>query len=225
MQNTWVVVPAYNEEKKLTEVIREVFKYAANVVVIDDGSGDQTYDVAQATGAWVLRHRINRGQGASLATGIEFALRRGAEVIITFDSDGQMSAAEIPKMVEPIEAGEVEVVLGSRFVEKTVHNMPWLRRLIVKGGIWFTRVLSRIDITDTHNGFRALSRSAASQIEIRQDRMAHASEILDQISKKKIKFVERPVTVTYTDYSMSRDNNSNLNAIYIAARMIFSKLF
>ena len=215
--NTWVVIPAYNEETKLAEVIRGVFEYAANVVVIDDGSRDQTYDVARATGAWVLRHRINRGQGAALATGIEFALRRGAEVIVTFDSDGQMSAAEIPKMVEPIEASEAEVVLGSRFVEKTVHNMPWLRRLVVKGGIWFTRVLSRIDIT--------LSRSAASQIEIRQDRMAHASEILDQISKKKIKFVERPVTVTYTDYSMSRDNNSNLNAIYIAARMIFSKLF
>ena len=225
MKNIWIVIPAYNEETKLAEVVQGVFEYATNVVVIDDGSQDRTHEVAKRSGAWVLRHRINRGQGAALATGIEFALRRGAEVIVTFDSDGQMSAADIPKMIKPIADGEAEAVLGSRFVEKTVHNMPLLRCLVVKGGIWFTRVLSRIDITDTHNGFRALSRSAASQIEIRQDRMVHASEILDQISKKKIKFVERPVTVTYTDYSMSRDNNSNLNAIYIAARMIFSKLF
>ena len=89
----------------------------------------------------------------------------------------------------------------------------------------FTRVLSSIDVTDTHNGFRALSREAARQIEINQDRMAHGSEFLDQISKKKIKFVERPVTITYTDYSMGRANNSNLNAVKIAARMIASKLF
>jgi len=224
MINTWVIIPAYNEEKKISEVIRGVFEYVPNVVVIDDGSQDQTYAVAKQSGAWVLRHRINRGQGAALATGIEFALRQGAEVIVTFDSDGQMSAADIPKMIEPIESGQAEAVLGSRFVNETVHNMPRLRRLVVKGGLLFTRVLSRIDVTDTHNGFRALSRKAAEQIQIREDKMAHASEILDQISKKRIKFVEVPVTIHYTDYSKA-NGQSNFNAIKIAARMILSKLF
>lgn len=225
MSNVWVVIPAYNEEQKLGEVLRRVLEFVPNVVVVDDGSRDKTFEVAHRAGVHALRHRINRGQGAALATGIEFALRRGADIIVTFDSDGQMQASDIPMMIEPIESGEVEAVLGSRFVEKTVRNMPKLREIIVRGGILFTRILSRINVTDTHNGFRALSRNAAEQIKIEQDKMAHASEILDQISKKKIKFVERPVTITYTDYSMSRDNNSNLNAIRIAARMIFSKLF
>jgi len=223
--NTWVVIPAYNEGEKLAEVLRGVLEYVPNVVVIDDGSADETYEIAKRTGVTVLRHRINRGQGAALATGIEFALRSGAEAIVTFDSDGQMAASDIPMMLEPIEKGEAEAVLGSRFVKDTVHNMPTLRKMIVKAGILFTQVLSSIDVTDTHNGFRALSRKAAKQIKINQDRMAHASEILDQISKQKIKFVERPVTITYTDYSMGRNNNSNLNAVKIAARMIASKLF
>jgi len=223
MINTWIVIPAYNEEKKISEVVRGVFEYVPNVVVIDDGSQDQTYTVAKQSSAWVLRHRINRGQGAALATGIEFALRRGADVIVTFDSDGQHAAEEISKMIEPIMIGRAEVVLGSRFLGGS-SNMPKLRELILRGGIVFTRILSRIKVTDTHNGFRAFSRSAASQINIREDRMAHASEILDQISKKKIKFVECPVTITYTDYSQA-NGQSNLNAIKIAARMIFSKLF
>lgn len=219
----WIVIPAYNEGSKLAEVLRGVSGYADEVVVIDDGSGDNTGEVARAEGVHVLTHRLNRGQGAALATGIEYALRNGARVVVTFDSDGQHSAGDIPKMIEPIESGEAEAVLGSRFLKNT-HNTPTVRKYVLKAGLIFTRILSRIDVTDTHNGFRALSRSAAEKIEIKQDRMAHGSEILDQIAKKKIKFVERPVTITYTDYSRAKGQD-NLNAIRIAARMIFSKLF
>jgi len=220
---TWIVIPAYNEGPKLAEVIRGVRGYADELVVIDDGSVDNTGEIAQAEGVYVLTHRINRGQGAALATGIEFALRNGANAIVTFDSDGQHSAEDVPKMIAPITSGEAEAVLGSRFLKNT-HNTPTVRKYVLKAGLLFTRILSRIKVTDTHNGFRALSRKAAEQIEIRQDRMAHGSEILDQISKKKIKFVERPVTITYTDYSRAKGQD-NLNAIRIAARMIFSKLF
>ncbi len=222
--NTWIVIPAYNEESKLAEVLCGVRKYVSNIVVVDDGSSDRSYDVARDEGVLVLRHPINRGQGAALATGIEFALRQGAEAIITFDSDGQHAAEDIPKMIEPIKNGRAEAVLGSRFVENTVHNMPALRRLILKGGILFTRVISNIDVSDTHNGFRVLSREAAQRIEINQDRMAHGSEILDQISKKRIRFVEVPVTIRYSDYSKAKGQD-NLNAIKIAARMILSKIF
>ena len=221
--NTWVIIPAYNEEGKISEVVRGVFEYVPNVVVIDDGSQDQTFDMARKSGAWVLRHRINRGQGAALATGIEFALRQGAEVIVTFDSDGQHAAEEISKMTEPIVTGQADVVLGSRFLEKK-SDIPKLREMILRAGILFTRILSRIKVTDTHNGFRALSRKAAEQLQIHEDKMAHASEILDQISKKKIKFVEVPVTIHYTDYSKA-NGQSNFNAVKIAARMILSKLF
>ncbi len=222
--NTWVVIPAYNEEAKLAEVLREVLDYVPNVVVIDDGSTDRTYDVARYCGVHVLQHKINRGQGAALATGIEYALRNGADAIVTFDSDGQHAAEEIEMMLEPLMIGEAEVVLGSRFLKNTHKNMPKLRQIIIKGGIIFTKILSQINITDTHNGFRVLSRKAAEEIGINQDRMAHASEILDQITKNKLKYVERPVTITYTDYSKA-GGQGNLNAIKIAARMIFSKLF
>lgn len=195
-----------------------------NVVVIDDGSRDNTFEVARGCNVHVLKHKINRGQGAALATGIEYALRQGAEEVVTFDSDGQHAADEIEMMLEPLMTGEADVVLGSRFLKNTHKNMPKLRQIIIRGGIVFTKMLSQINVTDTHNGFRALSKKAAEEIEIHQDRMAHASEILDQITKKNLKYVERPVTITYTDYSKA-GGQGNLNAVKIAARMIFSKLF
>jgi len=222
--NTWVVIPAYNEGAKLAEVLRGVLEYVPNVVVVDDGSRDNTFEVARGCDVHVLQHKINRGQGAALATGIEYALRNGAEAIVTFDSDGQHAADEIEMMLEPLMTGEAEVVLGSRFLENTHKNMPKLRQIIIKGGIVFTKMLSRINVTDTHNGFRALSDRAAREIEINQDRMAHASEILDQVTKKNLRYVERPVTITYTEYSKA-GGQGNLNAIKIAARMILAKLF
>lgn len=218
----WVVIAAYNEESMIGSVVEGVKPYTPHVVVVDDCSRDGTFGAARESGAQVLRHPINRGQGAALRTGIDYALLQGADVIVTFDADGQMVAAEIPAMVAPICAGTAEIVLGSRFLGKA-DNLSQVRRLTLRGGILFTRLFSGINLTDTHNGFRALSRKAASLMKIKEDRMAHASEILHEVARLKLAYCEVPVTVRYTAYSMAR-GQSSLNALRIAGRMIFSML-
>lgn len=219
----FVVIPAYNEAQKIADVVLSVKEIIPNVIVVDDASGDQTAETAEKAGADVLDHMINRGQGAALKTGIDYAVIRGADIIVTFDADGQHKAEEIMRLVEPVAKGEVDVVLGSRFLSNLPQNMPFTRSLILKGGIMFTRFFSRINITDTHNGFRALSRNAAQTIRIRQDRMAHASEILDEIAYHKLKFCEVPVTISYSKYSL-RKGQSSLNSIKIVFKFMLGKI-
>ncbi len=214
--NVFIVIPAYNEEKIIAETVREVKKYYLNAIVVDDGSADKTAEAAETAGATMLRHIINRGQGAALRTGINYAVSRGAEIIVTYDADGQFEVAEIDKICEPVMNGECDVVLGSRFLFSSViaspeqsggrgnpikNRIPFLKKLILAPAIFFTRVLSGLNLSDTHNGFRAMSREAAEKINIRQDRMAHSSEIIHEIARLKLRFKEIPVTVKYTEYS------------------------
>ena len=222
-KNIWVVIAAYNEEKMIAKVLAGVLPYVPNIVVVDDCSRDKTSKVAEAAGAHVVRHPINRGQGAALQTGMDFAYRHGADIVVHFDADGQHQANEIESVIAPILSGDVDVVLGSRFLG-SVENIAAVRRIVLRLGILFTWFLSGIRLTDTHNGFRALSRSAVERIRITEDRFEHASEILHEISRQGIKYREVPVTIHYTDYSLSRANQGSLDSIKIATRMIVSKL-
>lgn len=218
----WIVVPAYNEGKRIGDTLRPLIQHGyRNVVVVDDGSRDNTREAAMHAGAWVARHVINCGQGAALQTGIDFALRHGAKVIVTFDADGQHSYDEIPNVIAPVEAGEADVALGSRFLGKTI-DMPKMRKWVLKAGILFTRVVSRIKVTDVHNGFRAFSRDAAQRIRITQNRMAHASEILDQIRNAGLRFKEVPVTIRYSAETMAK-GQSSWNAVRIAFQLLLGR--
>ena len=218
----WLVIAAYNEESRIGTTLTEIAKLYPNIAVVDDGSRDATAEVAQQTGVWVLRHPINRGQGAALQTGIDFALKNGAEIIVTFDGDGQHDAADIPAMIAPIQRDEADIALGSRFLGSTI-NMPSSRRIVLKLGVLFTRVVSQIRVTDTHNGFRALSRKAASAIRIYQDRMAHASEILDEVRRLGLRYVEVPVTIRYSEGSMAK-GQSSWNALRIVWQFLIGKV-
>jgi glycosyltransferase involved in cell wall biosynthesis len=218
----WIVIAAYNEGKRLAATLDGVLPLYRNVVVVDDGSRDDTYDVALGKGVWALRHVINLGQGAALQTGIDFALRQGAEVIVTFDADGQHAADEIERLIAPVRSGEADAALGSRFLGKSV-GMPWTRRLVLKAGVLFTRVFSLIKVSDAHNGFRALSRKAAEQIRITQNRMAHASEILDRIREHRLRFVEVPVTIHYTAETMAK-GQSSWNAVKIVGELLLGRM-
>lgn len=204
----YFVIPAYNEARCVGGVIRRVLTRFPHVIVVDDGSSDGTADEARAAGAVVLVHVLNRGQGAALKTGIDFALGAGADIIVTFDSDGQHRLEDVEALIEPVRSGQYDVALGSRFLN-TETQIPPMRRLTLKLGVLFTRVVSQIKVTDTHNGLRALSRKAAEQIQIRQDRMAHASEILDEISRLKLRFREVPTRILYTDYSKAKGQRSS----------------
>jgi len=212
-ESTFVVIPAFNEERAIGDVVRELTASWPHVVVVDDGSSDRTGEEAFRSGATVLRHAVNRGQGAALQTGLTFALRRGAGIVVTFDSDGQHRADDVATLVAPIAARRAEVVLGSRFLG-TAEKMPPLRRILLRAAVVFTRITSGVRLTDTHNGLRAFTRAAASQIEIRLDRMAHASEIIDEIARRGIPFIEVPVHVRYTDYSKEK-GQSGLGAVRV----------
>ena len=205
--DVFVVIPGYNEAGCLADVAAEVRALYPNVVVVDDGSTDDTFDVAKRNATHALRHLINRGQGAALQTGIEFALARGAGIIVTFDADGQHRPEDIQALVEPIHRGECDVTLGSRFLGHEV-SMPRSRRWLLRLGVWFTRIVNRVQLTDTHNGLRGFSRRAALQINLTLDRMAHASEILDQIRRSGMPYQEVPVQVRYTDYSLRKGQSA-----------------
>jgi len=205
-QNVWVVIPAYNEEETLGDVLSDLAKHEYNVVVIDDGSTDATAEIVLQYSVVLLRHLINLGQGAALQTGIDFILQyKNALAIVTFDADGQHCPSDIENLLEPLINDHADVTLGTRFGQGSKpENLPTIRRMILKLAVIFTRITTGLKVSDTHNGLRAFSISAAQKIEINQNRMAHASELLSQISKQKMRYVEVPVRVKYTEYSKKK---------------------
>jgi polyprenyl-phospho-N-acetylgalactosaminyl synthase len=216
------VLAAYNEAQVISEVVTALCREGVQVVVVDDGSRDGTAREARRVGARVLRHPINRGQGAALQTGIEYALSIGAEVVVTFDADGQHDPADLHHLVTPVVSGECDIALGSRFLDDRSRIAP-TRRMVLKLGVLFTRLISRVRVSDTHNGLRAFSRRAARDLTISMDGMAHASEIIDQIRVHGWRFREVPVSVRYTPYSVAKGQRSS-NAVRIAHEMLAEKL-
>ncbi len=217
------VIPAYHEEERVFDAVKDAAAYVDAVVVIDDCSSDRTTEEARRAGAYVLQHVLNRGQGAALQTGMDFALQvLQAEVIVHFDADGQMQGNEIPKMIQPILDEEADVTLGSRFLGQ-VKNMPLMRRLVIKAAILFTYLVSGLWLSDTHNGFRALSAKAARAIHLTEDRMAHASEMLDLIATKRLKYKEIPVTIRYSAATLAKGQKSS--AMFQVAKDVISGKF
>lgn len=202
-ERVWVVVPAYNEGPVVAATVSGLMRHFPNVIVVDDCSSDATGTLALEAGAHVLRHPVNLGQGAALATGITYALRHGAEAIVTFDADGQHSAVDAATMVRRLDEAGVDVVLGSRFLG-IAEGISAGRRRLLRLAVFFTRITTGLVLTDAHNGLRVFSRHAAETIRIRQNRMAHASEILEQIAVHRLSLVEAPCSVVYTDYSRAK---------------------
>lgn len=222
-KETYVVIPAYNEARCIAQVAREVRAEFPNVVVVDDGSGDETYNEAKRAATFALRHVVNRGQGAALQTGISFALRHGARYVVTFDADGQHDPHDIAALLAPITAGECDVTLGSRFMGQHRHTMPFTRQLLLRLAVVFTRVVSGMRLTDTHNGLRAFSRRAAGAMDITLDGMAHASELLDQIKRAGLAYREVPVRIRYSDYSLAKGQTTG-GAFRILVHYLFGRL-
>lgn len=220
---TWVVIPAHNESGRIAAVLADLRRVGiGNIVVVDDGSGDDTARQAATQNVWVLQHIVNRGQGAALQTGIDFALSKKAEIIVTFDADGQHLATDIPTLLKPIELGNVQVVLGSRFLGQAI-GVPALRKWILRVAVWGTRLTTRLPLTDTHNGLRAMTAAAAAKLRLSEDGMAHASEILSKLARSGLRWQEEPVTIRYTQQSLDKGQR-NRAAFQIAFRMFVAKL-
>ena len=223
-QDTYVVIPAFNEETTITEVIKDLQAHRfRNIIVVDDHSKDATFNVAETAGAEALHHVANRGQGAALKTGIDYALHCGAEHIVTFDADGQHQAKDLQNMLSHLKENTHDIIVGSRFLEGSKSNIPMFRKVILKGGLVFLYVMYGLTLTDAQNGLRVMNAHAAKHIEIKEDRMEHATEILHEIKKKELRFKEAPVEIKYTDYSKTK-GQSSWNSLKIAFNLLMRKL-
>lgn len=221
--DTWIVIPAYNEARRIGGVLAVLSQCADwRIVVVDDASRDDTYKVACESGAYGLHHRVNLGQGAALQTGITFALARGAQYVITFDADGQHDPADIPKLLSALVEQQADFALGSRFLGAAV-GMPWLRRLTLKAAVMFTRLQCGAVLTDAHNGIRAMTRRGATRLLITMNRMEHASQVIEQIVASELKYVEVPVTIHYTADTLAKGQSSTA-AIRMGTRLLLRRL-
>ncbi|MDQ6679322.1 MAG: glycosyltransferase family 2 protein [Acidobacteriota bacterium] len=223
-QDVFVVIPAYNEGEVLRRTVLGVLPLGYQVVVVDDGSAVPALSMLADLPIYYVQHLSNLGQGAALQTGMQAALLRGAEIVVHFDADGQHPSRLIERLIAPIRSGKCEVVLGSRFLDPEDRRLvPRKKRLLLKAGVLVSWMFTRVWLTDTHNGFRALSRKAASQIQLRENGFAHATEILDLIHKANLSYGEVPATIRYTDYSMAKGQNM-FNSINIVIDLILRKL-
>jgi len=221
-KNVWIIVPAHNEQENIFGVIKSLQELTSNIVVVNDASTDRTCDIVKVLGVYLLDHLVNRGQGAALQTGTDFALSKGSKIIVHFDADGQMLAKDIYRIITPIIDLEAEIVFGSRFMEKR-SKIPWTKRyFILKPAIIFNWFFTGIKLSDAHNGFRALSAKAAQKIKITQDGMAHATEILDQVRASDLKYTEVPVEIVYNQYGQRFSSGFKIIRDLIFAR-IFNK--
>lgn len=221
MEKIFIIIPAHNEETVIASVIKEVQNAGyPNIIVMDDGSKDNTANQAEKTGVTVLTHMINRGKGAAVKTGIEAAKLLKADIIVTLDGDGQHNPKDIHRMIRKLHQG-YDIVLGSRLKNPT--GMPKYKIIANILGNIFVYLLYGLWVTDSQSGFRAYSKNAFSTINTKTDRYEYDSEVIFEIKRNKLKFIEIPIEVRYTEYSMGKKQKMNLkNGIKTFIKMIIS---
>ena len=213
-------MPLFQEATVIGDVVTQARATFPHVVCVDDGSADDSAARARAAGAVVVRHPVNLGQGAALQTGIEWVLTRTqAPFLVTFDADGQHQPAEAAEMVRRARGEGLAVVFGSRFLDDRTQP-GLLKRIVLKLAVWVTNRSTGLRLTDAHNGLRVIRRDAAAQLDLRQARMAHASEIVAQLGRTGLPWAEHPVHVIYTDYSRAK-GQSLLNSVNILVDLVF----
>lgn len=219
---SWFVVPAFREEAVIGEVVREVLAAGYPVIVVDDGSPDETGSTALRAGAHVVRHPINLGQGAAIETGLQYAIAQGADVIVTFDADGQHQVDDATAMITELRKQDLEIIFGSRFLGIAPQGLTWSRRVTLKMAVLFTRITTGLRVTDAHCGLRAMTRDCAERLHITQNRMAHASEIPARVRRLGFRYAEHPVHVVYSDYSKAKGQRS-INGIVILLDLLMGR--
>jgi len=199
-----VVIPVFNEEAVIGDVVRSVREVYPVVVCVDDGSADRSSDEIEAAGGVLVKHPVNLGQGAALRTGLEFAMQFStADYFVTFDADGQHDVADVAQMLDLLDGGDIDVVFGSRFLDKR-SQISAGKRLVLTLAIKYTRLSTGLALTDTHNGLRTFNRKGAEALDLQMNGMAHASELLGIIAQREFAYAEVPVHIRYTTYSRSK---------------------
>ena len=209
-----LIIPVFDEATVIGRVVREAGTAFSQIICVDDGSTDRSGALAREAGAVVVRHPFNLGQGAALQTGLRYALEAtDAAYLITFDADGQHQVADAVAMAQHAREHDLAIVFGSRFLDDRTRP-GWLRRLLLKSAVWLTNQQTGMRLSDAHNGLRVLRRDAASRVNLRQNRMAHATEIVLQLGRSRLPWQEYPVHVLYTDYSRAK-GQSLMNAVNV----------
>jgi UDP-N-acetylglucosamine---dolichyl-phosphate N-acetylglucosaminyltransferase len=220
-----IVIPAYNESQAIADVIREIKDFGEyQIIVVDDGSKDDTQAQAAAcSGVIALRHKINRGKGAATKTGIVAANRLGTDIIVTMDGDGQHDPSDIEVLVQPLIDGTCDVVLGTR--PKRKGEMPFIKIIANRIGNTITWLLYGIHVSDSQSGFRAYSHYASTIIDTKADKYEYDSKVIREINNNRLKFIEVPIKVRYTKYSMGKPQKQGfINGLKTLVRMIWSML-
>ncbi|GAA4398144.1 glycosyltransferase family 2 protein [Fodinibacter luteus] len=218
--DVWLVVPLFNEETVIADVVRDARRTFPHVVVVDDGSSDHGADAAAAAGAVVVRHPVNLGQGAALQTGFAYALTVPTmRWAVTFDSDGQHQVSDVLEMLDKARAEDLQVVFGSRFLDDRT-TPSFMKKIVLRLAVGYTNLTTGTKLTDAHNGLRLLRRDVVERIDITQNRMAHASELVAQIGEMKVRYGESPVHILYTDYSKAK-GQSLWNSVNILVELMF----
>ena len=205
ISGVWIIVPAFNEAQVIGDVVAGLRSAVAHVVVVDDGSRDDTADVALRAGAHVVPHPVNLGQGAAIQTGVEYARRQpGAEVFATFDADGQHRVTDVLTMLELIAQGGADLVIGTRFAGPTIVRTPPLKRFILRAAALLSPSSRRLGLTDAHNGLRVFNRTVAENLALTMSGMSHAGEFIKLADENRWRVTEQPVEILYTEYSLAK---------------------
>lgn len=209
-----LVIPMFNEASMIGEVLAEAMQVFGHVICVDDASSDGSATRAEQAGAVVVRHPFNLGQGAALQTGIQYVLEASdAAYLVTFDADGQHQVLDAAAMVQHAREQDLAIVFGSRFLDK--RTTPGvLRKMVLKTAVWMTNQQTGMRLSDAHNGLRVIRRDAAMRLDLRQNRMAHATEIVLQLGRTKLAWGEFGVHVLYTDYSRAK-GQSLINSVNV----------
>ena len=219
---TYIIIPAFNESSRIAAVLESLLSLNYSMIVIDDGSADDTAKIAATFPVILIRHELNLGQGAALETGMEAARQLEADYVVHFDSDGQHVASDIEHLLAPLQKDEADIVFGSRFLEKKPSGLTFSRKIILKAGRWINYLITGILLSDAHNGLRALNNKALHAVHFRQPGMAHASEILYEVRRKSLRYLELPVHILYTDYSKQKGQGI-LNSVNILFHLLFKR--
>ena len=213
------VVPVYNENpEKLATVLANLKNYVEDIVVVDDGSAfNYALHIPHYT---LLKHEINRGQGAALQTGTDYAIKHGAQIIVHIDGDGQHKPENILALIKPIQQGRADIVFGSKFLDKT-NRIPWTKKnLIIPIARIINFLFSGLLLSDAHNGLRAFRADVSDKLYLSQDRMAHATEYLQLVKKNRLRYAEVGVNVNYHCYGQNIDGG-----IKIVKELLTEKIF
>lgn len=223
-RKVFIVLPAYNEQAVITTVVRELQGFGYSIVVVDDGSQPPLAPLLAGMPVYLLRHRVNLGQGAALQTGISFAGSKNADYIVSFDADGQHRAEDIARLLDELNEGGLDIVTGTRFMEGSGHNMTKGRKIVIQTARYLNWFFTGLLLSDAHNGLRAMTGEAAKKIQLQESGMAHATEFISIIRKQKLRFKEVPVQVRYTEYSRSK-GQSAWSGFRILFDILLNKIF